>query len=125
MKTRIDARIEAAKKFNPKNLCNFLIKAADGVVIVDRAKAIKNSEDERLFVVTMNADYRWDYSCHEYSTVYLQIDGEEIVGGIYNTKTHEKTTQRKIASSFSGSVARQYVYSATTMKKMREQINNA
>ena len=121
-----NARIEAAKRFNPKNLCSYLTKGEGGVVIVDRAKLLQTQDDKRLFVIVMNADYRLNYSDCDYSTVYFEVDGECIIGGIYNLQTRTKMTKQQIAvSPESVGITRRYVYSQSVLDEMRKAILNA
>ena len=121
-----NARIAAAKRFNPKNLCGYLTKGEDGVAVVDRAKLLQTKDDERLFVIAMNADYRLNYSDCDCSTVYFEVEDERIIGGIYNLQTRTKKTKRQIAISPEGvGVTRQYVYSQSTLDEMRKAILNA
>lgn len=121
----IDARIEAAKRFNPKRLCKNLTRTEDGVVIVDRSKCVHTMGDERLFMVSMNADYGWDFSDYQNSTIYLQIDGNDVIGGIYNTASKDKKTRRVIAVVSDDGLTRRYVYSLKTMAEMCSAITNA
>lgn len=121
-----NARIEAAKRFNPKNLCGYLTKGEDGVAIVDRAKLLQTQDDERLFVIVMNADYRLNYSDCDHSTVYFEVEGECIIGGIYNLQTRTKRTKQQIAISQENvGITRRYVYSQSVLDEMRTTILNA
>lgn len=125
MKPISNVRIEAAKRFNPKNLCNYLMREKDGTVVVDRAKILKSQDDERLFIVTMNADYEWNYAEYDDSTIYFQIEREAIVGGIYNSARCSKVTRRQIAVPSADGITRSYVYSQDVFEKMCESITNA
>ncbi len=93
MKNALYVQGEASKKYNPYFLKDFLIKAKDGTVIVDRARLLKTKDDERLFYVILNKDYKWDYSCSEFVTIYFEVVGRAVYGGVYNSDTGRQNKQ--------------------------------
>ena len=82
-KSALDVQIEASKKLNPRILKDFLTRTEDGTVIVDRSRLLKNKDDERLFYVILNRDYRWNYRYSETATVYYVVENGKVYGGVY------------------------------------------
>ena len=116
---------EASKRYNPRTLSRFLTREADGMVIVDRAQVIKDMDDERLFLVILNRDYRWGYKNFEDVTIYFVVDGKTIVGGVYNTRTKERETQRVIATARQDVLCYHYIYRDVVLSEIVGAIQNA
>lgn len=83
MNTFINVLNEASKKFDPYKLKDYLIRTEEGDVIVDRVHLLQNKEDERLFYVILNKDYRWDYRYPQTTTIYFEEKDGKIFGGVY------------------------------------------
>lgn len=116
-KSALDVQIEASKKFSPYKLKDFLTRAEDGTVIVDRAKATQNDKDnERLFYVILNRDYLWNYRYSETATIYYVVEGDKVYGGVYEPEVgcHSK---RLIAETSRGCLVYHYIYSASTLNE--------
>ena len=124
-KSALDVQLEASKKFNPRTLKDFLTRAEDGTVIVDRAKATQNDKDnERLFYVILNRDYLWNYRYSETATIYYVVEEGKVYGGVYEPEVgcHSK---RLIAETSGGHLVHHYIYSALTIMEICNAINNA
>ena len=98
---------EASNKYNPYTLKSFLTRTEDGTVIVDRSRLIKSEDDERLFYVVLNRDYKWGYSNPKTTTIYFRESGGRIYGGTYEDKTG-CSSERIIAVAMS--LAKEYDY---------------
>ena len=120
--TVFDAWLEASKRYKPLKLSQYLIKETDGTVVVDRARA---AGDERLFCVTLHSDYGWRYRDFEHVTIYYEIDGEKVIGGVYNTRTKERETRRIVATGNCSGVVRHYVHSCHSLMRIIEAMQNA
>ena len=124
-KSALDVQIEASKKFSPYKLKNFLTRAEDGTVIVDRAKATQNDKDnERLFYVILNRDYLWNYRYSETATIYYVVEGDKVYGGVYEPEfgCHSK---RLIAETSTGHLVYHYIYKHDTLNEIIGAIQNA
>lgn len=126
MKSVSDVRFEAMKRFNPKALCDFLIKLPNGVVCVDKTRCATADDDQLLFSVVMHCDYRWDYGDFDACTVFLEEEEEgRIYGGIYDLSRDKKLTHRLISVVKSDCVTDLYAYDADVFGRMCCQIRNA
>ena len=123
-KTALDVQLEASKKFNPYTLKDFLTRAADGTVIVDRSRLLQNKDDERFFYVILNRDYRWNYRYSETATIYYVVEEGKVYGGVYEPGVgcHSK---RLIAETSKGHLVHHYIYSAPTLMEICNAISNA
>ena len=123
-KSALDTQLEASKKFNPRILKDFLIRAEDGTVIVDRSRLLKNKDDERLFYVILNRDYRWNYRYSETATVYYVVEDGKVYGGVYEPGVgcHSK---RLIAETSTGNLVHHYIYSEPTLMEICNAISKA
>ena len=125
-KTALGVQIEASKKFSPYKLKDFLTRTEDSTVIVDRTRATQNDKDnERLFLVVLNCKYLWQYRDFENVTIYYDIDGEKVVGGVYNTRTKERETRRVIVTEDMGNLVYHYTYKRDTLNEIIGAIQNA
>lgn len=122
-KSALYVQNEASIKFNPYTLKNFLIRAEDGTVIVDRTKALQNKDTERLFLVVLNRDYLWGYRDFEHVTIYFEVDGEKVIGGVYNTRTNERETHRIIATRYQGGLCDHYSYTPNILNAIIDAIH--
>ena len=123
-KTALDVQLEASKKFNPYTLKDFLTRADDGTVIVDRSRLLQNKDDERFFYVILNRDYRWNYRYSETATIYYVVEEDKVYGGVYEPGVgcHSK---RLIAETSRGHLVHHYIYSAPTLMEICNAISNA
>ena len=123
-KTALDVQLEASKKFNPYTLKDFLTRTGDGTVIVDRSRLLQNKDDERLFYVILNRDYRWNYRYSETATIYYVVEEGKVYGGVYEPGVgcHLK---RLIAETSRGHLVHHYIYSASTLMEICNAISNA
>ena len=118
----LESQIEASARFNPLALTEFL-ERRDGVVCVDRTKILHNDDDERLFIIILARDYRSGYRDINVTTVYFDVDGNNIIGGIYDTVAGRKVNRRVIASpSFDPMNRYRYVYNEDTINLIRDRI---
>lgn len=116
-KNILDIRMEASHKFNPHKLCHYLVRTEDGNVIVDRQRILQNQDDIRLFYVTLNADYLWNYYNPEEPTIYFEIADDGIIGGVYDYNLG-KQTKRLIATVRDGELSHHYKYSQDVLNEM-------
>ena len=123
-KTALDVQIEASKKFSPYKLKDFLTRAEDGTVIVDRSRLLKNKDDERLFYVILNRDYRWNYRYSETATIYYVVEGDKVYGGVYEPEVGCHS-QRLIAETSTGHLVYHYIYKHDTLNEIIGAIQNA
>lgn len=123
-KTALYVQHEASKMYNPYILKGFLTRAEDGTVIVDRSRLVKNKDDERLFYVVLNKDYRWDYRYPETTTIYFTVEDGKVYGGTYEASVGCRS-KRLIAETSTGHLVHHYIYSVPTMMKICSAINNA
>ena len=123
-KSALDVQLEASKKFNPRTLKNFLTRAEDGTVIVDRSRLLKNKDDERLFYVILNRDYRWNYRYSETATIYYVVEDGKVYGGVYEPGVGCRMKQL-IATTSTGHLVHHYVYSEPTLTEICNAISNA
>lgn len=123
-KTALDVQLEASKKFNPYTLKDFLTRAEDGTVIVDRSRLLQNKDDERFFYVILNRDYRWNYRYSETATIYYVVEEDKVYGGVYEPGVgcHSK---RLIAETSRGHLVHHYIYNAPTLMEICNAISNA
>lgn len=123
-KTALDVQLEASKKFNPYTLKDFLTRTEDGTVIVDRSRLLQNKDDERLFYVILNRDYRWNYRYSETATIYYVVEEGKVYGGVYEPGVgcHSK---RLIAEASRGHLVHHYIYSVPTLMEICNAISNA
>lgn len=123
-KTALGVQIEASKKFNPYVLKDFLIRAEDGTVIVDRSRLLQSKDDERLFYVILNRDYRWNYRYSETATIYYVVENSKVYGGVYEPGVgcHSK---RLIAETSTGHLVHHYIYSEPTLMEICNAISKA
>lgn len=123
-KSALDVQLEASKKFNPRKLKDFLTRAEDGTVIVDRSRLLKNKDDERLFYVILNRDYRWNYRYSETATIYYVVEDGKVYGGVYELGIG-CYSKRLIAETSTGHLVHHYIYSEPTLMEICNAINNA
>lgn len=127
-KSALMVQCEASNKYNPYTLSRYLTRETDGAVIVDRTKATQNKDDERLFLVVLNREYLWRYRDFEHVTMYFEIYGKTVVGGIYNTRTKKRETQCVIATEIGEGKAYDWIcysYNADTLNEIIRAIQNA
>ena len=122
-KTALDVQLEASKKFNPYALKDFLTRAEDGTVIVDRSCLLQNKDDERLFYVILNRDYRWNYRYSETATIYYVVEEGKIYGGVYEPGVG-RHSKRLIAETSTGNLVHHYIYSEPTFIEICNAISN-
>jgi hypothetical protein len=124
-KTALYVQNEASKKYNPYTLKDFLTRASDGSVIVDRSRLLKNKDDERLFYVVLNKDYGWDYRYPETTTIYFkEIDGK-VYGGVYEPSIGYRSNriiaaERNLAKEYDYNL---YSYEADALAEIIKKIN--
>lgn len=123
-RTALDVQIEASKKFNPRKLKDFLTRIEDGTVIVDRSRLLKDKDDERLFYVILNRDYRWNYRYSETATIYYVVEGGKVYGGVYEPGVG-RYSKRLIAETSTGHLVHHYIYSKQTLMEICNAIRNA
>lgn len=123
-KTTFDVQLEASKKFNPYTLKDFLTRADDGTVIVDRSRVIQNKDDEILFYVILNRDYRLNYRYSETATIYYVVENGKIYGGVYEPGVG-CYSKRLIAETSTGNLVHHYIYSEPTLMKICNAISQA
>lgn len=123
-KSALDVQLEASKKFNPRILKEFLTRAEDGTVIVDRSRLLKNKDDERLFYVILNRDYRWNYHYSETATVYYVVEDGKVYGGVYEPGVG-RHSKRLIAEASTSHLVHHYTYSEPTLTEICNAISKA
>ena len=123
-RTALDVQIEASKKFNPRTLKDFLTRTEDGTVIVDRSRLLKDKDDERLFYVILNRDYRWNYRYSETATIYYVVEDGKVYGGVYEPGVG-RHSKRLVAENSTGHLVHHYIYSEPTLTEICNAINNA
>lgn len=125
MKRMSDVRLEASKRFNPRSLCNFLIRRPNGVVCVDKDRCAPTDADKQLFAVIMHFDYRWRYQDFELCTIFLEENSGVIYGGIYNIAKDEILTRCLISVPKGDGVTELYKYPPDVFTVMCNQIHDA
>ena len=116
---------EARKKFSPWHLCKHLCRWSDGTVYVSKKEIISNKDDARLFFIVLHHDYKWRFDDFENSTMYFDVVGDVVKGGVYNTLTHEKKTQCTVISCEPNEIVHHYNYPVDYFTKVCEAIRNA
>lgn len=125
----------ASRKFNPLTLCDYLAKDG-GVCVVDKALALQEDCSAALFIVALHSIYGWNYEDDFKSvTAYLETDGSDIYGGVYNLQTHSVLTRRLLATTIereerrmnAGNVSNfaPYIYSGEQLAKGLEKLTKA
>lgn len=121
----LEHQIEAASRFNPRRLTEFL-ENRNGTACVDRSKILCNEEDERLFIITLACDYRSGYKNIDSLTVYFDVVGDRIIGGVYDLKEDRRVNGRNIAApSFDPVVPYRYVYDEEVISLIKDRIRAA
>ena len=124
-KSALDVQIEASKKFSPYKLKDFLTRTEDGTVIVDRTRATQNDKDnERLFYVILNRDYRWNYRYSETATIYYVVENGKVYGGVYELGIG-CYSKRLIAETSTGRLVHHYIYKHDTLNEIIGAIQSA
>lgn len=123
-KSALMVQCEASNKYNPYILSHYLTRETDGTVIVDRTHLLQSKNDERLFYVILNRDYRWNYRYSETATVYYVVEKGKVYGGVYEPGVgcHSK---RLIAETSTGHLVHHYIYREPTLNEIIGAIQNA
>lgn len=84
---------KAARKCRPENITHALKRDESGVIYADRSMLVHNDDEEYEFRIALDFLYRWGFRNAKNSTIYLEIDGDTIRGGVYylDTKTCERS----------------------------------
>lgn len=125
-KTALYVQNEASKVYNPYTLKDFLTRTEDGVVIVDRSRLLKTKDNERLFYVVLNKDYKWDYRYPLTTTIYFKVIDGKVYGGVYEASAGCRSKQiiaveRSIAHEYDYNI---YVYEQETLAEIIRSINS-
>lgn len=62
--------------------------------VLNRSKLLERGKDVRLLYVLMAAEYGWDYSERNNSTIYFVTTERGVVAGIYDTVKRIRKTQK-------------------------------
>lgn len=127
MKTAIHAQNTASRRFNPYKLKDYLIRIEGGDVVVDRARLLQSKDDERLFYVILNKDYKWDYRCPETTTIYFEEKDGKVFGGVYEASAGRRSNQiiavtRDIAKEYDYNL---YSYEPEALDAIIQSIRNS
>lgn len=88
-----DKQFRAACKYTPESITHALKRDENGVIYADRSMLVHNDDEEYEFRMALDFLYRWGFRNAKNSTIYLEIDGDTIRGGIYylDSKTCERS----------------------------------
>lgn len=86
------------KKYSPERLIEHLVLTEAGDVIVDRASVLKDHDDEIAFFIILDHDYGWDFEDFNNSTIYFEVRGGVLYGGVYNIRSGERVSRLPIAA---------------------------
>lgn len=114
----------ASDLFSPTNLLRFIKREDGGVVTVDEEGMCSTVEERKLWWVAMSANFGWDFSSPEASTVYLEAVDGLIYGGIFDRALKKKMTRRVLAAG-SQAIKAPYIYKQADMEKMMNILRNA
>lgn len=132
MEKGIQASAEGHILYNPVKLSNHLRRDSNGVVYVDKVSAIGSSEtgteEMGYFWHILHIDYGWGFDNWKNATMYFEVDGNRILGGVYYIDTKVKESRRVIAErvdefKFAPSI-RCIRYKDKTYNEICEKINN-
>lgn len=122
MKHIITLHCEASRKYGPRGLCGYLRKEGDAC-IADKKAAAGNDIDARLFFIALADDYGWNYEPSFSSvTAYLETDGTNLYGGVYDLTAHERTTKKLLASTDKSGLNAPYIYTGEEFAEIAEKI---
>lgn len=84
---------KAACKYTPESITHALKRDENGVIYADRSMLVHNEDEEYEFRMALDFSYRWGFRNTKNSTIYLEVDGDTIRGGVYylDTKTRERS----------------------------------
>lgn len=86
---------------SPLALIGHLTLSESGEVIVDREAFTSHPDDERIYKYAFSDVYGWERGDDwEHTTLYFEIRGGEIYGGLYNVLTKKAQQARLISTSF-------------------------
>lgn len=88
-----DLSFKAACKYTPESITHALKRDENGVIYADRSMLVHNEDEEYEFRMALDFSYRWGFRNTKNSTIYLEVDGDVIRGGVYylDTKTCERS----------------------------------
>lgn len=88
-----DKKFRAACKYTPERITHALKRDENGVIYADRSMLVHNEDEEYEFRMALDFSYRWGFRKAKNSTIYLEVDGDVIRGGVYylDTKTCERS----------------------------------
>lgn len=105
--------------YDPIYLTERLKQDESGALIVDRTCV----DNLAKFIVTLNIDYRWDYSTDPFSTtVYLEYDKGVLYGGVFDEARHTALNRVAIAST---TTKTPYIYQRQDMNKMKKKLKSS
>lgn len=86
-------KFKAARKCRPENITHSLKRDENGVIYADRSMLVHNDDEEYEFRMALDFLFRWGFRNAKNSTIYFEVDGDTIRGGVYylDTKTCERS----------------------------------
>lgn len=90
----------------------------EDVFVVDR----NCIEDIKRFYAVLTFDYKWRYdTAPEFTSVYFQVEGNTIYGGVFNTFNNTKRTRVPIASTTEETA---YCYTYDEINDIKSRLSN-
>ena len=118
-----ELKINAHRNFPIHGMMNYLTKAPDGTVYVDRLKMIHTTEQEQQFCYLLKENFVAVWKDIESLTAYFEIAENEIISGTYNICTGEKVSKFILISNDTERAP--YTYSLQDIDKFKEKIRTA
>lgn len=105
--------------YDPMYLTERLKRDESGVLIVDRSGV----DCFAKFIVTLNVDYKWDYSTDPFSTsVYFEYNKGVVYGGVYDERRHIALNRIAIAST---TTKTPYIYQVQDIRTLKDRLKNS
>lgn len=102
--------------YDPMYLTEHLKRDESGALIVDRLSL----DSFAKFIVTLNVDYKWDYSTNPFSTsVYFEYSKGVVYGGVFDELRHIALNRVAIAST---TTKTPYIYQMQDIKTMKDRL---
>lgn len=81
---------KAAHKYYPLEICHALKRDVNGTVYADKSLLVHTEEEEQDFMLALDFLYRLGYKKNRReATIFLKVNGDTILGGVYYPKTKE------------------------------------
>ena len=116
-------KVGALMHLDPRYLSQYLVKQRDGTMCVDMRAALRVKEDEKKLINMLSAVYKWDYSQDiEDITIYFELEGDYLIGGIYDSSQENPRVNRIKLSSYTKDQNCPYIYSKKDWLKIKKNV---